>query len=204
MTNILTHIITILSPWIAVASALGFGGSWLKKHLPTLLTDAKKDLPVVVREVETVGGDIGKIFNWPGLEAAKAPLELQLRGKDSELQKAHTQQVAATVLNTFGKDLADLSKNEKGTAVQFVESELARFGIHVDVAAILHALDAAQSATDKLRSTDAYKNTKALDQSLAALKQVEEAPVATPEQPIPAQPTAVPAAQTAQAVPVQA
>lgn len=170
------HIVQIVSPFLAVIGALGFGGKWARKNLPLILADLKKDAPIVQKDIQTIGADIGHALGWPGLEAVKAPLELQLHALGADLHKLHIARAAQAALGAFGGDLTALTSNEEGTAAQFVSSELAKVGITLDPKAILSALKDAQDVFDKLRAMPAYDNTKKLDASLQALKSASTDP----------------------------
>ena len=164
--------IQLVAHFVSVALGLVFGGKWVKTKLPGLMSAVKADAPTIVKDVETIGGDIGKVFGWPGLAAVKAPFELQLHSLASELQKSKVLQVASSALGAFQTDLSGLSKNQTGTAVKFVESELGKIGITLTTPEILDALKSAQGAIDTLRGTSAYQNTQALDASLKQLDSV--------------------------------
>ena len=169
--------ITAVSPYVSVALGLVFGGKWAKTNLPKLMSTVKADAPTLVKDIETVGGDIGKFIGAPAFAALKAPLELQLHSLSSQLQKSQILQVASSVLGAFQVDLSNLSKNQTGTAVKFVETELSKIGVTLTTPEILTALKDAQSAIDTLRGTSAYQNTQALDVSL---KQLDSAAATTP------------------------
>lgn len=184
----ISTILAVLSPWIASATVLGVSGTWVKKNLPKILANIKKDAPILIQGAETAAQDAGKLFGWPGLAAAKAPLELELHSVTDKLKQAQVVQVASSALQAFGKDLTDLTKNEKGTAIQFVETKLGKLGITLDLSGALHALREAQAAADKLRSTTAFTYTQSLDKSLERLKQVETPPEASsPAAPLPSE-----------------
>ena len=164
--------ITAVSPYVSVALGLIFGGKWAKANLPKLMSTVKADAPTLVKDIETVGGDIGKFLGAPAFAALKAPMELHLHSLTSQLQKSQILQVASSALGAFQADLTSLSKNQTGTAVKFVETELSKAGITLTTPEILDALKNAQAAIDTLRGTSAYTNTQALD---ASLKQLDSA-----------------------------
>ena len=168
----ITQWVQLIAPFVAVAFGLVTGGKLMKKHLPSWLSAVQKDAPTIIKDVENIGGDIGKVFGWPGLAAVKAPFEIQLHALSSELQKSKVLQVASSALGAFQADLTSLSKNQTGTAVKFVETELSKAGITLTTPEILDALKSAQAAIDTLRGTSAYTNTQALD---ASLKQLDSA-----------------------------
>ena len=167
-----TQWIQLVAPFVSVGLGLVFGGKWVKTKLPGIMSTIKADAPTLVKDIEVVGGDIGKFIGAPAFAALKAPLELQLHSLSSQLQKSQILQVASSALGAFQSDLTNLSKNQTGTAVKFVETELSKAGITLTTPQILDALKSAQDAIDTLRGTSAYQNTQALDASLKQLDSV--------------------------------
>ena len=175
-----TQWIQLVAPFVSVGLGLVFGGKWVKTKLPGIMSAVKADAPTIIKDVETIGGDIGKFLGAPAFAALKAPMELHLHSLTSQLQKSQILQVASSALGAFQADLSNLSKNQTGTAVKFVETELSKIGVTLTTPEILDALKNAQAAIDTLRGTSAYTNTQALDASLKQLDSAAAATSATP------------------------
>ncbi|QQE80947.1 hypothetical protein [Alicyclobacillus sp. SO9] len=149
------------------------GGSYgLHKHFFSKL---KSDLPGVMK----IGGDIVKagedILGVPGMEGVKAAMGVEVHHVENELQHSQILQTVGSVLHAFGKDVSQLSQNEKGGIVTLASSELQKLGISVDAKTITHAMDEFQKAADGIRKTGVFTNLSALED---AIKQL----TATPQQ----------------------
>ena len=159
--------IAVISQILAIAAALGVGGKWMKGHL----VDIKSRLPILVKDVQAVGSVVEDVTKLPAVGAVKTVLDTEVHHVEDLLRKSRILTVAGTALHTFEKGVTALSENEKGTVIQFVQTELKKLGIEIDVPEVLGALSDVQAQADRLKNTSAYKNTVALDASIQAMKE---------------------------------
>ena len=164
----ITQWVQLIAPFIAVAFGLVTGGKLMKKHLPSWLSAVQKDAPTIIKDVENIGGDIGKVFGWPGLAAVKAPFEVELHSLTTKLHATAILSEAKSALAAFG-NFDTLSKNGLATSVQMVISEMSKLGVTVSEAQAQSALKDAQAINDTWSASQAAQDSKKLDATIQAL-----------------------------------
>lgn len=144
--------------------------------IPLFVGLAKKWGPVIEKEAPLIaeGANMAEhaaedILKMPRVAA----LEADLKAKVSDLKKSELAKMATTALHAFEKDLSLLTPNEKVTLLTYVHAAMGKLGVNVTDAEILNALGVAQKVANDFKSTDAFKNTAALEASLEALKTVQ-------------------------------
>jgi hypothetical protein len=146
------------------------------KSIGKAIMNNAQPIATVVNHSVQVAEDIAKL---PALAEAKVKLaEKEASFKNSELGR-----VAGAALHAYEKGFNSLSPNEKATLVTLVRVELSKANIDVSDQEIIAALTDAQRFADVFKSTEAFRNTVALENSLKALTQaVQNQAAAAPVQ----------------------